>query len=145
MPPDHEEFDCFEEAPVPLARLSRCNLPQRGLNSKHQRGVFRASPVARNILRSTTVGVYATSSIIRRVSGPPRRFLSRTLPDWVIVLPFATPPPTGKRPLTDGRVDALASCLLEGLRVREGGVVGTPLALEANDSQEDSMVAPFGA
>ena len=31
-------------------------------------------------------------------------------------------------------------CLLEGLRVREGGVVGTLSALEANDSQEDFVV-----
>ena len=39
--------------------------------------------------------------------------------------------------LTDGRFDALGSCLLEGLRVRKGGVVGALSALEANDSQED--------
>ena len=38
---------------------------------------------------------------------------------------------------TDGRFDALASCLLEGLHVRKGGAVGTLSALEANDSQED--------
>ena len=40
-------------------------------------------------------------------------------------------------PITDDRSNVLASCLLEGLRVREGGVVGTLSALEANDSQED--------
>ena len=28
-------------------------------------------------------------------------------------------------PFTDGRFDALATCHLKGLRVREGGVVGT--------------------
>ena len=42
-------------------------------------------------------------------------------------------------PITDDRSNVLASCLLEGLRVREGGVVGTLSALEANDSQEDSV------
>ena len=42
-----------------------------------------------------------------------------------------------KPPLADGGLDALAACLFEGLRVREGGVVGTLSALEANDSQED--------
>ena len=42
--------------------------------------------------------------------------------------------------LTDGPFNALASCLFEGLRVRKGGVVGTPSALEASDSQEDLVV-----
>ena len=37
----------------------------------------------------------------------------------------------------DVNFDALASCLLEGLRVRKGGVVGTLSALEADDSQAD--------
>ena len=40
----------------------------------------------------------------------------------------------------DGRFDGLASCLLEGLRVRKSGVAGALSALEANDSQEDSVV-----
>ena len=40
----------------------------------------------------------------------------------------------------DGRFDALASCLLEGLHVLKGGVAGTPSAVEADDSQEDSVV-----
>ena len=39
-------------------------------------------------------------------------------------------------PITDDRSNVLASCLLEGLRVRKGGVIGTLSALEANDSQE---------
>ena len=33
-----------------------------------------------------------------------------------------------------------AACLLEDLRAREGGVVGTLPVLEANDSQEDLVV-----
>ena len=45
-------------------------------------------------------------------------------------------PREGEPSFTDGRFDALASCLLEGLRVRKGGVIGTLSALEANDSQE---------
>ena len=40
----------------------------------------------------------------------------------------------------DGRFDGLASCLLEGLRVRKSGVAGALSALEANDSQEDLVV-----
>ena len=40
----------------------------------------------------------------------------------------------------DGCFGALASCLFEGLRVREGGVVDTLSALETNDSQEDLVV-----
>ena len=43
-------------------------------------------------------------------------------------------------PFTDGCFDVLASCLLENLRVREGGVVGTLSALKANDPQEDLVV-----
>jgi len=42
---------------------------------------------------------------------------------------------------TDGRFDALATCYLEGLRVREGGVVSTKSELEANDSQKDLVVS----
>ena len=49
-------------------------------------------------------------------------------------------PREGEPSFTDGRFDALASCLLEGLRVRKGGVVGALSALEANDSQEDLVV-----
>ena len=45
-----------------------------------------------------------------------------------------------KPPLTDGGLDALASCLFEGLCLREGGVVRTLSALEAHDSQEDLVV-----
>ena len=42
----------------------------------------------------------------------------------------ATPPAKkSRRFFTDGRFDALASRLLEGLRVREGAVVGTLSAL----------------
>ena len=40
-------------------------------------------------------------------------------------------------PFTDGRFDALASYVLAGLRVREGGVIGTSSTLETNGSQED--------
>ena len=40
----------------------------------------------------------------------------------------------------DGRFDALASCHLEGLRVREDRAVGTLSALEANDPYKDSVV-----
>ena len=49
--------------------------------------------------------------------------------------------PREKEPsFTDGLFVALALCLVEGLRVRKGGVLGTLSALEANDSQEDSVV-----
>ena len=40
VPPDHEPFGCFEDPPVPLARLLCANGSKRGLSSKHQRGVF---------------------------------------------------------------------------------------------------------
>ena len=39
-----------------------------------------------------------------------------------------------------GRFDALASCLLERLLVREGAVVGKLLALKADDLPEDLVV-----
>ena len=42
---------------------------------------------------------------------------------------------------TGGRFGALATCHLEGLRVREGGVVSTKSAVEANDSQKDLVVS----
>ena len=55
---------------------------------------------------------------------------------------FAVPrPPQTEPPFTDERFDALAACHLEGLRVREGGVVGTKSAMEANDSQGDLVVS----
>ena len=44
------------------------------------------------------------------------------------------------RSFTDGRLDALASCILEGLRLRMGCVGGTLSAPEANTSQEDLVV-----
>ena len=43
-------------------------------------------------------------------------------------------------PFTNGRFDALASCLLERLLVREGAVVGKLLALKADDLPEDLVV-----
>ena len=42
---------------------------------------------------------------------------------------------------TDGRFDAVVTCHLEGLRVREGGMIGPKSALEANDLQEDLVVS----
>ena len=56
------------------------------------------------------------------------------------IAPFALPrhgPRKEEPPFTDGRFDALASCLVERLRVREGGVVGTLSALKANNPQGD--------
>ena len=44
-------------------------------------------------------------------------------------------------PLTDGRFDALATCHLQGLRVREGRVVGMKSTLEAIDSQESLVMS----
>ena len=41
--------------------------------------------------------------------------------------------------MTGGRFGALPSCILEGLCVREGGVVGTLFVLEANDSEQDAV------
>ena len=49
----------------------------------------------------------------------------------------ATPPRKEEPSFTDGRFDALTSCLLERLRVREGGVVDALSALKANNPQED--------
>ena len=49
-----------------------------------------------------------------------------------------------KPSFTDGRFDALASCLLEGLRVRKDGVVGALSTLEANDLQEELVVHRSG-
>ena len=46
---------------------------------------------------------------------------------------FAVPQPPQRRatPFTDGRFDAFASCLLERLRVRDGGVVGALSAMKS--------------
>ena len=41
----------------------------------------------------------------------------------------------------NGRSDAQATWHLEGLRVREGGMVSTRSVLEANDSQQDLVVS----
>ena len=46
-------------------------------------------------------------------------------------------PRKAEPPATDGRVEALATCHLEGLRVRAGGVISTPSVLEGSDSRED--------
>ena len=43
-------------------------------------------------------------------------------------------------PFTNGRFDALASCLLERLLLREGAVVGKLSALKADDLPEDLAV-----
>lgn len=44
----------------------------------------------------------------------------------------------GKRiPLSNGRFDAFALCLHEGLGVRKGGTIGKFSTLEANHSQEE--------
>ena len=56
------------------------------------------------------------------------------------IAPFALPrhgPRKEEPPFTDGRFDALASCLVERLRVREGGLVGALSAPKADDPQED--------
>ena len=67
------------------------------------------------------------------------RLCSRTLPGWVIAVCFAVArlPQKKKTPFADECSNALATCHLESLRVREGGVVGTKSAPQANDSQED--------
>ena len=70
--------------------------------------------VARNTLRSSTRSVVAPG--------------------------FHRGPRKEEPPFADGRFDDVASCLLEGLRVREVGVVGTLSALEDNNSQEDLVV-----
>ena len=44
-------------------------------------------------------------------------------------------------PFTDSFFDALSTCHLEGLRIREGGVVSTKSALEANDSQKGFVLS----
>jgi len=50
--------------------------------------------------------------------------------------------PRKKKPRFKGdRLDALATCHLEGLRIREGGVLSTQSALEATASQEDLVVS----
>ena len=41
----------------------------------------------------------------------------------------------------NGRFDALATCRIEGPRVRERGVVSTNSALEADDSKQDLAVS----
>ena len=72
------------------------------------------------------------------MSGSPHEPSSRTLPDWVIDLSFAVPrPPRKSPPFTDGRFDAPALYHLEGLCAREGDLIGTNSALEADNSQED--------
>ena len=55
--------------------------------------------------------------------------------------PLIVRPPYGPRketPFADGRLDALALCLLEGCGVRH--VVGALSALDANDAQEESVM-----
>ena len=44
-------------------------------------------------------------------------------------------------PFTNGPFDALETCRLECLRVREGNIVSTKSALEANGSQQDMVVS----
>ena len=43
VPLHYEPFGCFKDPPAPLPRLFCCSGPQRGLNFKHQGGVFRWS------------------------------------------------------------------------------------------------------
>ena len=123
------------------ARVLSCNGAHLGLHPKDQLGVFRGPLVASNAFGVVKVGICANSSIVHPVSGPPHRSSSRASPVWVNGPRFVVPRPPRREPtFTECRSDALASCLLEGLRVRNGGVAGTLSALEANDSQEDSVV-----
>ena len=88
VPPVYEPFGCSENLPVPLAGLFCRNGPHRGFSSKHQRNMFRGPGLEHSEVVNY-VGVYARSSIVRPVSGPPHRSSSRTSPDWVVAPPFA--------------------------------------------------------
>ena len=142
VPLDHEPLGCFEDPPVPHARLLCCNDPHWGLYSKHQRGMCRRPPGGSKRLEVLQRGICAKVLAARPVSGPFHRSSSQPSPDWVIALCVAARrPPQRRAPVLQMAVaDALASCLLKGLRVREGRVVDTLSALEAENAQEDSVM-----
>ena len=53
---NHDPVGCVEDPPVALARLLCCNLPHRGLISKHQRAVFRG-PFCGSKHHSSTINI----------------------------------------------------------------------------------------
>ena len=131
----------------PASRTPRCHLPDFSATTCHSavstsnthNGAVPWTPRRFETLRYEAniyyCTIYAKSSIFRRVSGPPHR---SSIPR------FPAPHPLKEPPLADGRFDALAPRLLERLRVREGGVVGTLQGLEANDSPGGLGGAPLG-
>ena len=85
---------------------------------------------------------YASRQVLNCPSGSPHHPSPRTLPPTGLSL-LALPcygSSEKELPFTNDRFDALATCHREGLRVGEGGVVGTR-SLEANDSQEGLAVS----
>ena len=108
------------------------------LHPKNRLGVFRGPLVALNALRSLCQ-LFGCPPGLR--PSPPVIFPTITCQGKKSSLVSSCHGHREEEPsLTDGRFDALGSCLLEGLRVRKGDVVGMLSALETNDSQEDLVV-----
>ena len=144
VPPGHEPSGCFEKPPVPLVRLLCCMDPQAVSGTVSPLNSRGESPVEPSVDRKT-----ASSSLSQLFGGLPgpgffpwaicantTRLGGRPLNPNPVLLYHS--PGEEKPPFPDGRLDALAFRLLEGLGIREVVVVRT--TLDAKGSQEDFEV-----
>ena len=105
VPPLHEPFGGYKDPPVPIPRIFRCSGSQRGLNSKHQGGVFRRPFGGSKLPQVFDYTSMQKGSTVRQVSASPRqpsyrtvsrlgnfsllcRATARAKPAAVFVLPF---------------------------------------------------------
>ena len=105
------------------------------------KGKLSVDPLtARNTRRSPTSDIGPSYFLVILVPDSHHQSSSKTSPDEsVAYCSFAVRPPQSRDAVCDGRLDALALCLLEGLGVRHEMVCALS-ALEANDPQEKFMV-----
>ena len=99
--------------------------------------------VAWNSLRSATM-LILQACIVRQVSGSPiQPSPQKRNPtgESLLALSCHGPLEKSRRMYPNGCLDALVTCHLDGLCVREGGMVSIESALEAKDSQEALVVS----
>lgn len=140
IPPNHKPLGCFEEPPIPLARLRCCNGPHRGLNSNHQRGCSHS--ILGGSKRTEAVNLAFLASI--RLSSRPCAFRidhrCEQHPTGYSPLLLSRHGPRKETRRMDNRFDALVSCRLECLRFKRVLWLVGLSALQANDWPEGFMV-----
>ena len=136
MPSRHEAVRRVDDPPVPFPTLLSRPRPYHRLYSEQPRGAI--SGPLRGLEYPDDcylIDIGPSSFLVGLVPGSPHQPSSQTSPDrsaayWSSVV---RPPAKRRRRFADGRLKAIALCVLESLDVRHE-VVGALLALEANDS-----------